>query len=177
MKLYMIRHLPTSWNLEGKLQGSRDIPIDLEQLIEYRQKVAENKWMLSEKGPFDLVLASNLLRTQQTAELYGYNPQIEPLLAELNFGPFEGVEKAKLISSFQKEWYEDPESLILGESLVSFKNRIITFINRYKDYERILVFGHGSWIRAILSIKRTCGLYEMNHIQIQNNDLIKVDFS
>ena len=56
-----------------------------------------NQQTLNSFMPFDLILASTLKRTQQTAQMYGMNVVIEPLLDELDFGEFEGRPKEELI--------------------------------------------------------------------------------
>ncbi|HHW37848.1 MAG TPA: phosphoglycerate mutase family protein [Bacillales bacterium] len=169
MELLLIRHLPTEWNKSGLLQGSRDIPL-LPVTDEDLAKLEANKNVI---GSFqaNIVVASQLKRTQQTALNYGFpHPLIEPLLNELNFGKYEGFEKEQLLKV--KEWVSDPRSLTLGESLDDFEKRIIRFLTKYDHYTRILVFGHGSWIRALLSLNRVGSIKEMNQIEVHNNELI-----
>lgn len=169
MELLLIRHLPTEWNKSGLLQGSQDIPllpVHDEDLI----KVEENKKMINSFYP-EIVVASGLIRTQQTAFHYGFHkPIIEPLVNELNFGKYEGFEKKQLVAV--KEWSSDPKSLTLGERLSDFEKRIILFLNTYNHYARILVFGHGAWIRALISLNRVGSIQEMNQVNVHNNELI-----
>ncbi len=169
MELLLIRHLPTEWNKSGLLQGSQDISL-LSVFDEDLAIIEENKQMINSFHP-EIVVASQLKRTQQTALHYGFpNPFIEPLLNELNFGKYEGIEKKHLLEV--KEWISDPKSLILGERLSDFEKRIIRFLNKYDHYTRILVFGHGAWIRALLSLNRIGSIKEMNRIEVYNNELI-----
>ncbi len=169
MELLLIRHLPTEWNKSGLLQGSQDIPL-LPVYDEDLTKLEENKKMISSFHP-EIVVASGLIRTQQTASYYGYQkPIIEPLLNELNFGQYEGFEKKHLLAV--KEWSLDPKSLTLGERLSDFEKRIILFLNKYNNYARILVFGHGAWIRALISLYRVGSIQEMNQVSVHNNELI-----
>lgn len=169
MELLLIRHLPTKWNELGILQGSQDIPI-LPLKNEDGDKIKENMRIINSFNP-DIVLASQLQRTQQTALQYGFSsPLVEALLNELQFGKFEGVEK-KAITSLN-EWTSDPRSLVLGERLVDFERRIFRFLNKYNHYPRILVFGHGSWIRGLLSIQSVGTIQNMNQILVENNQLI-----
>lgn len=173
MQLTLIRHLPTKWNEQGLLQGKRDIPI-MSLSDAYRKEMMENKQYLKKVGPFDIVLASTLIRTQQTAKLYGYEPEINPLLDELDFGSYEGLPKKRLITDFHKEWLEKPEELILGESMKELKNRIILFLEHYKPYHHVLLFGHGSWIRALFSYVNDGHLNNMNDITYKNNECMTI---
>ncbi|TLS38123.1 histidine phosphatase family protein [Pseudalkalibacillus caeni] len=171
MRLVAIRHLPTDWNKKGLLQGRRDIPISLYEITNYKAKIFENKKQLKQAEPFDLILTSSLIRTQQTAEQYGYQATtIEPLLDELDFGIYEGRPKSEMINE-TPEWVEDPLQLSLGEKLVDFEGRIITFLQKYSRYDSILLFGHGSWIRAVKSIEKVGNINLMNRILMENNQL------
>jgi broad specificity phosphatase PhoE len=92
MQLTLIRHLPTEWNQKTWLQGRQDIELDA-VTEEIKQGIVKNQQLLRKLSPFDIVLASTLKRTQQTAEAYGYEAETECLLDELDFGPYEGVPK------------------------------------------------------------------------------------
>src|SRR3954454_21536715 len=116
MQITLIRHLPTEWNKKTWLQGRRDIA--LSQLTDdLHSGIAENRQHLKKLAPFDLVLASTLKRTHQTAQLYGYQCQTEGLLDELDFGPFEGRPKKELFEKYSELWINNPKSLVLGESI------------------------------------------------------------
>ncbi|MDR7078079.1 putative phosphoglycerate mutase [Neobacillus niacini] len=168
MQITLIRHLPTEWNRKTLLQGRRDIVIS--QVSEEVVKgIARNQNVLEELSPFDLVLASTLKRTHQTAQLYGYKCETEGLLDELDFGPFEGIPKAKMIDRYGDTWFENPKELVLGESLKNFEDRIVQFLVKYKEFSTILVFGHGSWIRALLSYAQCGHINNMNKIEVLNN--------
>jgi broad specificity phosphatase PhoE len=168
MQITLIRHLPTEWNKKTWLQGKRDI--GLSQVSEEVAKgIARNQKVLEELSPFDLVLASTLKRTHQTAKLYGYKCETEGLLDELDFGPFEGIPKAKMIDMYGEKWFENPKELVLGESLKNFEDRIVQFLVKYKEFSNILVFGHGSWIRALLSYAQSGHINNMNKVEVLNN--------
>ncbi|PAE33780.1 histidine phosphatase family protein [Bacillus sp. 7884-1] len=175
MPITLIRHLPTEWNKNTWLQGRKDI--ELSQVSEELSKeIAENRKILGKLAPFDIILASTLQRTHQTANLYGYQYETEGLLDELDFGPFEGVPKKKLIEKHGEIWLENPKELVLGESLKNFEKRIVVFLDKYKEYSNILAFGHGSWIRAVISYTQCGDINNMNKIEVVNNACITLDF-
>jgi broad specificity phosphatase PhoE len=171
MRITLIRHLPTEWNLRTWLQGRQDIGIR-PITVELEQGIKINKENLQILEPFDIVLASTLKRTHQTANLYGYKFETEALLDELDFGLFEGRPKKDLFAEYGDSWIEKPKDLILGESLTDFENRLFLFLRKYKGYKNLLVFGHGSWIRGLLSIQQHGDINQMNKIQITNNQCI-----
>lgn len=171
MQITLIRHLPTEWNKKQKLQGRRDI--ELAPLTEAFQKgIVQNQEYLNKFSPFDAVLASTLKRTHQTAQLYGYQAETEGLLDELDFGSFEGLSKENLIREFGDIWIESPKQLVLGERVSHLEDRIIFFLNQYKPYTNLLVFGHGSWMRAFLSYVKFGHINQMNKMTIVNNECI-----
>lgn len=170
MKVCLIRHLPTEWNKKNLLQGKKDISI-LNISTEDKLQMEKNLQFINTQR-FDKVLTSTLKRTQQTANMYGYNVfQAEPLLDELNFGIFEGLPKSKLIEGTNNSWIEDPKTLVLGESLQNFEDRLILFLSKYRRYKKILIFGHGAVIRALISINNGKNIDSMNKIEIQNNSI------
>ncbi|NMD72573.1 phosphoglycerate mutase family protein [Bacillus sp. DNRA2] len=175
MHITLIRHLPTKWNQSNMLQGRQDIEIT-EISEDLQNKIESNKLLLNAFAPFDIVLASTLKRTHQTAKAYGYVPETEGLLDELDFGRFEGVSKERLIAAYDGKWIEDPRELILGESLIDFEKRVIAFLEKYSDYTNLLVFGHGSWIRAIVSYHHYGDINKMNKMIIENNQCITLRF-
>jgi len=172
MELTLIRHLPTEWNEKGVLQGSKDIPI-LELTDENKKAIEINKELL--KPTYSLILTSELTRTKQTAKGYGYESfEIEPLLNELNFGEFEGKEKKLLIETYKNEWFTHPGEIMLGEKISNLEIRVHSFLQKYKDFESILVFGHGSWIRACVSYLKFGTIDNMNQLEIKNNQLLTI---
>lgn len=79
--LALIRHMPTVWNAEGRLQGQRDTPLDLDAIPDWR--------LPPELAGFRF-LASPLSRALDTARRLGVAPDIEPRLIEMSWGEWEG---------------------------------------------------------------------------------------
>lgn len=175
MRITFIRHLPTDWNAKQKLQGRRDIDI-LPITKKFQEGIVDNQRVLAEWSPFDLVLASTLKRTHQTAKAYGYRFETEGLLDELDFGLFEGRSKKDLLETYGDQWLESPKELVLGESVANLEERIILFLDKYKDRNNMLVFGHGSWIRAIVSHYDYGHINNMNKMIVGNNECLTLKF-
>lgn len=172
MKLVVVRHLPTAWNLEFRMQGQQDIPIvppDAATL----SLISTARAAVDAAGPYDRVYCSRMLRTRQTAELFGYPaPVVDPLLNELNFGPFEGAMRADMLRALGPAWQESPQTLTLGESMLSLGERVQQFLAQNAGYGRVLVFGHGAWTRALFSLQKTGGLAQMNTLSIENGEVL-----
>ncbi|HBE16468.1 MAG TPA: histidine phosphatase family protein [Cyanobacteria bacterium UBA11149] len=177
MKLYSIRHLKTPWNLEGKLQGRKNIDI-LPPNVETLDNIQKNQTILGQLPSFDLVLVSRLKRTQQTAELYKFNNfLIESLIDELDFGTLEGEPNSILKSPLYQQWSQNPRYLKLGESLINLENRILAFLTKYQEFKNILIFSHGAWMRGLLSIIEYGNVNGMNTtpFYLKHNELLKIE--
>lgn len=174
MKLLVIRHLPTEYNNSGMLQGRLDIDIEppnQEQL----QQIAENQRKIQQLGPVDRVLCSSLNRTAQTALAYGYAERAcirEPLLNELDFGCYEGLPRQEMWEGLGEVWWQSPECLVLGEPVFALQQRIIRLLEKYAQAERLLLFSHGAWTRALLSYSRVGDIRDMNRMTVNNNDML-----
>lgn len=82
--LAVLRHAPTIWNLERRLQGRADMPItDAAREALARRAVPSpyRDWT---------ALSSPLLRCLQTAAALGLDPEPEPRLIEMDWGNYQG---------------------------------------------------------------------------------------
>jgi broad specificity phosphatase PhoE len=89
--LALIRHMPTLWNAQGRLQGQRDTPLDPDAVPDWRlpQELAGYRF-----------IASPLSRARETAERLGVTPDVDSRLIEMTWGDWEGYTLAELRSSF-----------------------------------------------------------------------------
>lgn len=169
MMLYFLRHMQTPDNLAGTLQGRRDTAI-IPPGPDQADQIEENKAKIGAPSRFDHILVSRLRRTHETAALYTKEFQIEPLLDELDFGPWEGRPRSALLKDLPL-WETDPSGLVLGEPVTDLADRIKAFTRKYQDAANVLAFGHGAWIRAFCAIRESGSLSGMNQLTIPNNHL------
>ena len=73
------------------------------------------------------------------------------------------------------QWINQPDHLVLGEPILDLEKRVKAFSTKYEPAPRILVFGHGAWIRALLSLHRYGSIRAMNKIMVPNNKLIFIE--
>lgn len=128
---YLVRHGTTAW-LDGNiLHGITDIPLNEEGL---KQANKAAKALTGIKA--DLLFASPLSRTFQTAEIIGNELGLQPVpieeVQELNFGWLEGTkfnENDFIQDSSFRFWFnqfrENIIRTISGESRKKFNNRVI----------------------------------------------------
>ncbi len=174
MKLYIIRHIQTEYNLKNILQGSINVPSvivnkDVLMHIENNKKQLYNI-------DFDAVYTSEYDRTQITATLHGFKSfTISPLLNELSFRDFEGKSKDDLIKTTNGLWITNPEASLLSTEISQLKTQILQFLEEIAAYKNVLIFSHGAFTRGLMSMIEFGVLSEMNKISIPNNKLITIE--
>ncbi len=92
--LILIRHAPTAWNAEGRMQGRSDI-----ELNEQGREQA-GLWRLPVIPDISLCdafwVSSPLKRAQETASILGHEPSTDSRLVEMDWGAWEGRTLADL---------------------------------------------------------------------------------
>lgn len=110
MKFYLLRHGQTRWNIEGKIQGKTDIPLN-ETGMEQAECLAGAMADCRARALF----SSPLLRARQTAgivaEKTGLEVTVLPELKEVDFGLWEGRTWKDIEENYPvdyKNWEKNP---------------------------------------------------------------------
>lgn len=146
--LGLFRHGQTDWNIDLRLQGTADIPMNevgFAQVATASERLALVDW--------DVLLSSPLTRARQTAAVVahrlGLPAAIEsPLLIERSFGIGEG----KTYAEWQQH-YSQLDEIPGAESQASVRARsrmLLGFIEREYAGARVLAVSHGALIRFVL---------------------------
>lgn len=90
--LALLRHFPTDWNGEGRMQGRVDRPLTPEAQAALRALRPPAAWRAAR------VLASPLARAQATARALWPTVETDPRLLELDWGLWEGRRRDDLIA-------------------------------------------------------------------------------
>ncbi|GAB2657563.1 histidine phosphatase family protein [Vibrio panuliri] len=158
MKLVLLRHGETSWNIERRIHGWLDSPLTpaaIEQI---------NHIQLPTAASF-VVWSSDLGRAAHTAQILadklGTQVRYDVRLRERNFGLLQGEQidkKPQLKAAWQ--WYHqryhkpcNGEFCVEDESV--FEHRIRTFLSGLSSghaQDLVVVVGHGEWLRAALNL-------------------------
>jgi len=104
--LYYIRHGETDWNVAGRLQGRRDVPLNARGRAQARRSgdILRDLLARDDRDPATLdYVSSPLTRASETMQLVrtslgfaGDGFRCEPQLAEIAFGDWEGFTIAQL---------------------------------------------------------------------------------
>lgn len=147
--LYVVRHGQTNWNLENKIQGQADIPLN-----DVGIKQAYTLKALLKDVSFKLVISSPLSRARDTAKILCNSSShliLDNRIIERDFGEFEGLSKDDFDSS--TFWnYKANCKYKKAETVNILLDRVYDFLNEYKQiYEtnNVLVVTHAGVIPAI----------------------------
>lgn len=163
--IYLTRHGETQWNLENRLQGSKD--------SELTEKGINNAMRLGERLkdiPFNAIYSSPSGRAFMTAEYIKSTKDVpiftDENLTEIHLGDWEGKTKEEIsaIESSRIEFlnfWNNPLSYNHkphnGEDLSKFKQRVVTVLERIISSNKegnILIVTHAVVIKAILAFTR-----------------------
>jgi broad specificity phosphatase PhoE len=139
LQVYLIRHGETKWTLSGQHTGRTDIA-----LTTYGESEAHKLLPRLAQIKFSRVLVSPRLRARQTCELtgLGWVSEIEPDLAEWDFGEYEGLDSASIRKS-RPNWNAWQDGSPGGEMPAEVSVRVDRLIARLKTMQgNIALFSH-----------------------------------
>ena len=167
MRLLLVRHGETDWNLARRYQSYSDVPLN-QKGIRQAQYLAQR---LS-KEKIDAIYSSDLSRATETAILIAkkYEPllavQCDPRLRELSFGNWEGLNYQEIQEQWHTEvnsWFADPVNVSPpnGETMTQLSARVRSALgelqSKHQD-ETILIVSHGGIIQVLLCMLLGVGL-------------------
>ena len=147
--LGLLRHGQTDWNIDLRLQGSTDIPLNATGRNQARLAAS-----VLNREDWDVIIASPLSRAKDTADIValelGMNVVVVPELIERSFGVAEGLDHASW-----RKLYESHQHIEGLESLEDLRTRTVQLLdliaNEYSG-QRVLAVSHGAFIRKVLTI-------------------------
>ena len=196
MDIYFIRHGETDWNVQRKVQGRSDIPLnDYGRELAYATK----KGLEDEGVKFDKAFCSPLIRAVETAKILLEDTDIEPIpdprLIEIDFGEYEGfsIPLAKTDSKYAEfgKCFNDPANYHpkSGEDFEALYARSRSFVNEVlipleNKTSTVLVAAHGALIRGILNVieglpvtdfwKKVQANCSVNYLKLENGSFTTV---
>ncbi|MEN9620695.1 MAG: hypothetical protein RL499_888 [Actinomycetota bacterium] len=144
----LVRHGETDWNRERRIQGSTDIPLNdtgREQARATGALLASRRWTA--------LVASPLSRASETASLIGAevglgDPELEPRLAERDYGAAEGLTGPEIDLR-----YPDGADVPGREPREAVAERAVAALHELAARhpgEAVIVVAHGGVIRSVL---------------------------
>ncbi|EPF6610046.1 adenosylcobalamin/alpha-ribazole phosphatase [Klebsiella aerogenes] len=159
MKLWLVRHGETQANVDGLYSGHAPTPLT-ERGIQQARSLGD----CLREVPFELVLCSELERTQHTADLVLAGRliprQVIPSLNEMFFGDWEmrhhrdlQKEDPQNYAAWCKDWQHAAPTN--GESFHAFAQRIAAFVatlGQYQPRDNLLIVGHQGALSLLIAL-------------------------
>jgi uncharacterized phosphatase len=160
LTVHLVRHGETDWNLQTRIQGSTDIPLN----DTGREQAREAAAALAEL-PVGAIIASDLSRARETAEIiaapHHLGVLLDPRLRERGFGVLEGRLNAEAAETFGPEWRARLDfsegGVPRAESTAMHYARVADFFDSLRanpPAEEMIVVSHGGTVRRALSYAR-----------------------
>ncbi len=142
--IYLARHGETEWSRSGQHTGRTDLP-----LLPSGEAAAKLLQKRLEGIPFSRVFSSPLTRAIHTAELAGFQPELEPDLLEWHYGEFEGFKSAE-ITARQPGWNLFRDGAPGGESPSDTAARVDRLVAKLRGQTgNVICFAHGHILRTL----------------------------
>lgn len=158
MRLVLVRHGQTEWNVTGRYQGQSDVPLSPEG-----RRQAERLAARFPVPALDAMYASDLSRARETAQCVAEtlrgSVRLERAFRELSFGDWEGLTYDEIAAQWPEEaqkLFRAPDELIIphGETFQQLQTRAMDAIRAlYEKHtnQTIGVFAHGAINKTILA--------------------------
>ena len=174
-RVLAIRHGETAWNVDTRIQGQLDIPLN-----ETGRWQAHRLALAMAEESIDALYSSDLLRALQTAQAVssgcGLNIVTDAGLRERGFGEFEGL----TFKEIEQRWPEQSERWrkrdptfgpLGGEALADFYARSITTVTQLASAhpgQTIAVVAHGGVMDCLYRAATRLGLQAPRSWQLGN---------
>jgi broad specificity phosphatase PhoE len=153
VRLILLRHGLTSWNLEGRYQGHTDIPLCAVGLAEAHEAGAALRFARA-----GLLLTSPLHRARATAEVISQHLSsipchVDERLVEIGFGEWEGLTQIEIKQRWPallRAWKRAPQSVRFpgGEGLADG-------LHRLEDFVRHPPWAGSARLRCVIAVTHT----------------------
>lgn len=165
----ILRHGPTDWNEEGRLQGRAD------RFLSESGRLEVASWRLPVDVKTWRLLSSPLSRARKTAMLLtGREPEIDSRLTELDFGDWEGERLADLRERFGDEMARNEARGLDftppgGESPRMVMDRLRPFLRDIGAAgEPCLIVAHKAVIRAFYALATGWDMTQDAPVKLKN---------
>jgi probable phosphoglycerate mutase len=181
----LVRHGETDWNLERRLQGHTDIPLNSRGLAQAAQMASALKKINLQ---FDVLYTSDLIRAAKTAQaiksLFGVKAHIDQSLRERHLGALQGLTTTEGPQLEPELWNihlsrDLQHDLRGGESIRQFANRIhqaLEKLHRQHPGKTILLVSHGGALDMMYRLASGQSLAAEKTVSVPNASLSWISY-
>ncbi|MEG0308496.1 MAG: histidine phosphatase family protein [Clostridium sp.] len=183
MRLFLIRHGQTDWNLKGKIQGSYDIELNdtgIKQAKELGNKI------IGENYKFSKIYSSSQIRAVRTSEILSEITNIEYItikgLEEINLGEWKGLSWIEVQNKYPVEYeawyinrrYTKPPK---GEAYEEMLERVLTSIYKIinENSNDVAIVTHSAVIMCLQCYITNTSFDKMTNFKTDNTAIVEID--
>lgn len=182
VRLFLIRHGQTDWNVEGRWQGQADVPLNLNGLEQ-----AEIMAQSAVRHSIATIYTSDLLRARQTAEALarhvGVPVIVEPRLREIDQGEWQGMLATDIETRYAqrfKDRREDPLGVSPpgGETVHQVRERVVAAVENIRTAhpeQSVALVSHGFAIAVIRTHYSGKPFTQVWQLVPKNSELIELE--
>lgn len=186
MRIYLVRHGETDWNLQERMQGQADNALNSTGK-EQAQIVADKLKTVA----FDAAFSSTLSRAAVTAEIIlGEQKGIlrrDASVMEIGFGPWEGEKIARVLEDDHPlhNFFAGPDRYFPPNGAENFY-QLYERSNRFmkeeifpleNSCENVLIAGHGAWNQSIVNPLKNISMAEFWSQPLANCEVAVLDLT
>jgi probable phosphoglycerate mutase len=153
-RLVLVRHGETEWSRTGQHTGVTDLP-----LTPAGEEAARGLAGAMKDFDFSLVLSSPLQRARRTAELAGLQPEVDPDLAEWDYGAYEGLTTRQVRERLGYDWTVFEHGVAPGETpgetveeVAARASQVVRRAVEAMASGDVVLVAHGHLLRVLTSV-------------------------
>lgn len=183
MKLFLIRHGQTDWNIEDRIQGSYDSELNSTGIVQAEEL---GRILLTNNYKFSKIYSSKQKRAIKTAQIISDAVDMDYVimrgLEEVNLGEWEGLTWSEAQDKFPKEyadWYSNrrytksPNGESYQDVLVRVLEVLYKIIN--DNNKDVAIVTHGAVIRCLQCYLTNTDFNDMTKFKVDNTSITELD--
>jgi 2,3-bisphosphoglycerate-dependent phosphoglycerate mutase len=181
--IHLVRHGETDWNVERRLQGWTDIPLNATGL-----RQAQAAALALADRDIGVIVSSDLSRARDTAELIAAEAGVEvitdPALRERHYGIAEGRLNSELESQFDgtldERWADPDFTFEGGETRRDVYLRLGTFLTELlasPPQHEIVLVSHGGALRVARGFLEGLPVERLPRWSFDNGEIVTLEVS
>jgi len=180
VRVLLVRHGESTWNVEGRYQGRLDPPLSprgREQAEALAARLYREQLARVDKNRLASIVSSPLFRARDSAQIcaeaLGLPVGIDERLTEISHGEWEGKLREEIAHRWPEmvaAWRTDPHTVQFpgGETLEDVCSRYESFLSDLRGDRGILAITHDVVIRIAILLAQDKPLSAFNEVRVDN---------
>jgi broad specificity phosphatase PhoE len=187
VRLVLVRHGESTWNVEGRYQGRLDPPLSArgQAQAETLAKRLQREQLEAQKQRIDTIVSSPLTRALETANICARELSLpvrrDDRLTEISHGEWEGRLREEIANRWPEmftAWRTHPDTVRFpaGETLDDVRARFESFLMDLRGASGVLAATHDVIVRIAVLLAQGKPLSAFNDVRVDNAALNEFSF-